>query len=57
MLNENKKEIKCKKLNCDGTLHSVAPIYDIDDPLTTRYRCKCDKCGQEIILDFDPDQK
>ena len=57
MLNEIKKEIKCKNHNCDGTLHSVAPVYDMENPLLTRYKCKCNKCGQIVILDFDPDQK
>ena len=57
MLNEIKKEIKCKNPNCDGTLHSVAPVYDMENPLLTRYKCKCNKCGQIVILDFDPDQK
>ena len=57
MLNEIKKEIKCKNPNCDGTLHSVAPVYDMENPLLTRYKCKCNKCGQIVILDFDPDQQ
>ena len=40
---------------CDGKLHSYAPIYYDDDPLYVRYKCKCDKCGFEIILNYDPD--
>ena len=53
-------EVKCfkynKQTNCDGTLHSIAPIYYTDDPLNYKYKCKCDKCGIEIVLNFDPDQ-
>lgn len=55
IITKSRKDVKCKK--CDGTLHSIAPIYDIDNPLMTRYKCKCNKCGNEIVLDFDPDQK
>lgn len=58
-IKENKK-IKCrdyvKNSSCDGNLHSIAPIYYQEDPLNCKYKCKCDKCNAEIILNFDPDQ-
>ena len=57
---KNKKEIECSKYsgnkNCDGKLHSYAPIYYPEDPLVVKYKCRCDKCNKEVILDFDPDQ-
>jgi spore maturation protein CgeB len=51
--------------DCFGLLHKISFIlYDADgNELTNEYiytskphfKCKCDKCGYETILPFDPD--
>lgn len=40
---------------CTGQLHSYGFVINEDNGNEIGYRCRCDKCGAEIILDFDPD--
>lgn len=41
--------------DCDGKLHSVGFIINEDTLTEVGFRCRCNKCGEEIILNFDPD--
>ena len=43
------------KKNCTGKLHSYGFLIHEDSLTEVGFRCRCDKCGAEIILNFDPD--
>lgn len=52
--------------DCFGLLHNISfKLYDadgnelIDENIYTskpHFKCKCDKCGHEVFLPYDPDE-
>ena len=46
------------KKNCIGRLHLVRILFGEGDAFyktKPKFLCKCDKCGVEIILNYNPD--